>query len=337
MYPLKMVPYFRHGSATPWGGSQLSQLFGKRAPDERTGESLEVSALSGMESRVENGEWAGRALGEVVEAWGQELTGLSLEAGFPLLLKLLDAREMLSVQVHPGDEYAQEHEGKLGKTEAWVVLAANPGARLVYGVSCESGEALSQAVAGGGLEDCLRWIPVAPGDVLYIPHGMVHALGGGIVVYEIQQASDVTYRFWDWGRVDAQGQPRQLHTQQALAVTDAALKLDKQPGATLIVEGGSRTVYVADRNFELSRLNVSGRMPLPAGRMQMLTPLGDCALSWAGGTLELTCGDSVLVPAGLEGAALAGRLPVMCSTTPDREALRELLGYRAVQVAGLTE
>lgn len=119
MYPLLMAPYFRHGSETPWGGSMLRDVFLKDAPDDQTGESLEVSALEGRESLVLNGPQAGRTLGSMIRLWGKELTG-EIEGTFPLLIKLLDARELLSVQVHPDDAYAAANEGgKLGKTEAW--------------------------------------------------------------------------------------------------------------------------------------------------------------------------------------------------------------------------
>jgi mannose-6-phosphate isomerase len=295
---------------------------------------LEISALPGRESIVANGALAGLPVSAAIERWGSALTGLDGGA-FPLLLKLLDAREMLSVQVHPDDAYAQSHEGKLGKTEAWLVLSANPGAKLVYGVESDTRQALRECVEQGRLEGALRWIGVAPGDVLYIPHGMVHALGGGIVVYEIQQSSDVTYRFWDWGRVGADGRPRALHTESALAVSRPELKMDKLPGATMICEGGSQTAYIADENFELRRLNVAGRMPLAPGRMRMITAFGEGAIRWPDDELELRPGDSVMVPAELGGVSIVGRMPAMCAMLPDRDALRAELSYRAELVAGL--
>jgi len=336
LYPLKMIPYFRHGEETPWGGRALNDYFGKDINDDRTGESLEISALPGRESVVANGELAGVSLNKVIDMWGKDLTG-DVE-GFPLLLKLLDAREMLSVQVHPDDTYAGEHEGgKLGKTEAWLVIAAERGAKLVYGVKPDTSEELRALVEAGQLEDNLRWVSVQPGDVLYIPHGCVHALGGGLVIYEIQQSSDVTYRFWDWGRVGKDGKPRALHTEDALAVSRPSLKLDKLPGATLITTGGSRTAYISDANFELWRLNVAGDMPLESGRMLLLTSLGEAEVKWDGGSFTLNPGDSCLVPAALEGVTISGRTAVMCATTPDRAALRDALGYRAELVAGLTK
>ena len=132
-YPLLMSPFFRHGAETPWGGSMLRDAFMKDAPDDQTGESLEVSALPGRESVVRNGVHAGKTLARMAEIWGENLTGKT-NGAFPLLLKLLDAREALSVQVHPTDDYALKHEGKLGKTEAWVILGAEPGAKIAYGL-----------------------------------------------------------------------------------------------------------------------------------------------------------------------------------------------------------
>lgn len=339
LYPLRLKPFYRHGEETPWGGSALAELFHKDIPDTLTGESLEISALSDMQSTILNGEFAGRGLCEAVAAWGSALTGLEEGEPFPLLVKLLDARMALSVQVHPGDEYAAR-EGKLGKTEAWMVLSAPPGARLVYGLDC-GGTPLSEIVESGQLEEALNWIQVSPGDVLYIPSGLVHALGGegagDLVVYEIQQSSDLTYRFWDWGRVDAQGRPRELHTEQALSVADPNLRPGRATGATILMEGGSATYYIADRHFELSRLNVAGDMPLGTGRMLLLTALGACTLGWPDGEMSLGPGESALVPARLSGVRLSGRLSVLCAATPQREILREALGYRASSVAGLTE
>ena len=336
LYPLKMTPFFRHGADTPWGGDALKTLFDKAIPDALTGESLEISALPGRESTVANGALAGQTLGALVSEYGTALTGCTGE--FPLLLKLLDARDMLSVQVHPGDAYAALNEnGKRGKTEAWLVLSCERGAKLVYGVTAKTPETLRAQVEAGQLEEALHWITVQPGDVLYIPHGCVHALGGGIVVYEIQQSSDVTYRFWDWGRIGSDGRPRELHTEKALAVSRPELRLDKLAGATVLCAGGSRTYYICDDNFELCRLNVAGDMPLESGRMLLLTALGEAEIRWPEGAFTLSAGESCLIPACAENIRVCGNAAVMCSTTPDRDALKGALGYRAELVAGLTQ
>jgi len=332
---MKMKPYFRFGEATPWGGSNLKNVFMKDAPEDRCGESLEVSALDNMESVILNGEFEGKTLKEALEADYAGIVGDD-KAPFPLLLKILDARENLSVQVHPGDDYAQKVEGKYGKTEAWVILNAEPGAKLIFGMK-PTDEKLSDIVARGGLEDALNSQVVRPGDVFYIPHGMVHAIGGGLQIYEIQQSSDVTYRFWDWGRVGKDGKPRELHTQKALDVTRPELKAERTPGATVLCEGGSITHYVCDEIFSLARLNVAGRMPLPAGKMAFITPMGECEIEWNGGKMTLLPFETALVPAKCENVYVSGRLPVLMSGLPEQDKLRNELGYRAENVAGLTE
>ena len=180
LYPLLMAPVFRHGEETPWGGHMLRDTLMKDAPEDATGESLEISALPGLESMVSNGPHAGKSLCRMVELWGEELTGTT-GGRFPLLLKLLDTLLPLSVQVHPGDSDTVNGERVTGKTEAWIILNAEPGARIVYGVET-NGEPLKQIIDEGRLEECLRWRTVRPGDVYYVPSGMVHALGEGILV-----------------------------------------------------------------------------------------------------------------------------------------------------------
>lgn len=335
IYPLLMAPYFRHGEETPWGGSMLRDAFMKDAPDDRTGESLEISALSNRESMVRNGLHAGKTLSRMIALWGEELTG-PMDGEFPLLLKLLDAQQTLSVQVHPGDDYAMAHDGKLGKSEAWVVLNCDPGAKIAYGLDTH-GEDLRAIVESGRLEDALHWETVRPGDVYYIPNGTVHALGAGIQVYEIQQSSDATYRFWDWGRVGKDGRPRELHTEKALAVSLPDAHRPKIEGTTVLCKGGSLTYYISEKHFELCRLNLSGRMPLEGGRMRFLTALSPCTLRWGDDALELEAFDSVLVPAAMENAVLEGSAKVLMSSPSDRAKLRQELGYRAENVAGLTE
>ena len=331
----KMQPCFRHGAQTPWGGSNLKNLFGKAAPDDEVGESLEVSALEGLESVILNGEFAGKTLKEALDADYEGLTGTD-KRPFPLLLKLLDAKSSLSVQVHPDDEYAGRVDGKLGKTEAWMILSAEPGARIAYGLK-PSEKPLAQTVADGEIETALNFVYPKPGEVYYIPHGCIHALGGGVMVYEIQQSSDATYRFWDWGRLGKDGKPRELHTQKALDVTRPELALDKVPGATVLCGGGSITHYVCDENFALARLNVCGKMPLDFKYMAFVTPTAPCTMGWEGGEIELNPFETVFIPASCRGAYIRGRLTALLSTLPEQDKLRAELNYRAENVAGLTD
>ena len=335
LYPLLMAPTFRHGDDTPWGGHMLRDTLMKDAPEDATGESLEISALSGYESMVANGVHAGKTLTRMIELWGDALTGTS-DGDFPLLLKLLDTQTPLSVQVHPDDAYAREHEGKSGKSEAWIILNAEPGASIVYGVDTE-GRSLDAILAEGTLKDHLRTRTVHPGEVYYIPEGMVHALGEGILSYEIGQSTDVNYRLWDWDRIAADGRPRPLQIEQALKVCRPDLHMEKNEGTTVLCKGGSRTYYICDDHFELCRLNLSGKMPLESGRMLFLTPLTECLLRWKDGEMTLNPFDSVLVPAALEQVELQGDTKVLMSCLPDRQKLICELGYRAENVAGLVK
>ena len=313
VYPLIMEPSFRCGQSTPWGGHALKEKYGKRAPEEITGESLEISALPGHESRVANGRYRGKSLRDVFAIWGDWLTG-KREKDFPLMLKILDAQQCLSVQVHPDDAYAKSHEGKLGKSEAWYILDAAPDSRLVYGIDAH-GEKLEDIVREGRLEECLHWVNVKAGDVFYIPSGTIHALGPGIQCYEIQQSSDVTYRFWDWGRVGTDGKPRELHTRQAVSVS----RTDQQSGGEqteeAACEGGTVTRLVSDPHFRLDAVDLDGAWTLPNGRMQFLTTTVPCALRWGTRSHPLAAYQSVLVPARMENVRIEGRGRVLVSSS----------------------
>ncbi len=328
LYPLIMTPHFRHGEATPWGGYALRDIFMKDAPEDVTGESLEVSTLPEQESLVSNGSHAGKTLSRMIELWGEELTG---KGAFPLLLKLVDAGQNTSVQVHPDDAYAQAHDGVPGKSEVWVILNAEPGAQMLCGLDAD-GEALRTLVSEGRMEECLRWQAVRPGDVYYVPAGTVHALGAGIQMYELQTASDITYRLWDFNRGD-----RPLHVEQSLEVLKPGKAPRKNEGTTVLCKGGSRTYYVCDKDLELCRLNLSGTMPLESGRPLLLTPMGGCELRWGEESLFLDPFQTVVIPAGLEGVSIVGNTKVLMAAPSDQPRLREALGYRAENVAGLMD
>ena len=299
-FAYKMTPAFRHGAMTPWGGSKLKTLYGKDIPDEMTGESLEASTLPGLESRLPDG----RTL--------TELCGGPL----PLLLKFIDAKERLSVQVHPDDAFAAEHEnGKLGKEEAWLILHAEPGARLVYGLKPDTD---LTKISGREIEDCLRWVDVRDGDVLYIPSGTVHAIGAGIVLYEIQQSSDVTYRFWDWGKLGADGKPRQLHWDKACQCARPELTLQPEQGKEEAVPGGAVLKCLQTRFFALDKLRCDGSQPLRFPQRESFRYVtilsGTGALRHGDETLPARAGDTFFVPAGVEEIYLEGKCEAAVSS-----------------------
>lgn len=303
MLPLRMHPAFRGGKLTPWGGEKLRTVYGKPIAGAPTGESLEISCIPGLESTDD----AGVKLTDLIAKYGAAFAGQYADKTFPLLLKLIDASESLSVQVHPDDAYAGEHEnGKLGKTEAWLILDAPEGSQLVYGI--QPGTSLEELRAacekGAAVEPLLRRVDVKPGDVCFIPAGCVHAIGAGIMLYEIQQSSDVTYRFYDWDRVDKNGNRRELHLDKALDVTDLTFSLGPIPA------GDAPVSRVLDEEyFTLDLFHVDGEATLPAVKdFGMLTSLeGEITLCWDGGRMLLKKGESLYIPASAPAMALTGK------------------------------
>lgn len=222
LYPLKFTPILKDKI---WGGTKLKSLFDKAATSDCLGESWELSGYAGDESVVTNGFLAGNNLTELIETYMGDLVGDKVFAKyghtFPLLFKLIDANDFLSIQVHPNDEVAGKRHNSFGKTEMWYVVDAEPGAELIIGFTNDSSkEEYSAAVESGEVENILQKVPVKAGDVFFIPAGLVHAIGKGVVVAEIQQSSDITYRIYDYKRTDANGKERELHVAQALDVID---------------------------------------------------------------------------------------------------------------------
>ena len=255
VYPLIFLPVFKD---YPWGGRNLATRLGREIPDGIIAESWEIAAHPNGSSTVANGPLAGQTLPEVQAAWGEALVGrrnrYALEQGrFPLLIKLLDAHRWLSVQVHPPDAYALAHEGDFGKTEMWVVLHAEVGAELIYGFSqAVSREQFAQAIATGDTERFLHRVPVVAGDVIFVPTGAIHALGPGIIVAEIQQNSDTTYRIYDWGR------PRPIHVEQALAVLDFDLIAPGVLQPEAVENGAAATELIGQsRYFRTERIQLA--------------------------------------------------------------------------------
>ena len=206
-----------------WGGQRLKTDFGILSDLSPLAEAWVLSCHPDGSSVLKDGPYAGQTLPAYIEKAGPEVLGTNCRQfeNFPMLVKLIDAKQNLSVQVHPSDAYALSHEGQYGKTEMWVVLDAAPGSCLYYGFRQEiSAEELARRTADGTLTEVLRAVPVKRGDVCFIPAGTLHAIGAGLVIAEVQQNSNVTYRVFDYGRVGPDGLPRQLHIEKALAVTD---------------------------------------------------------------------------------------------------------------------
>ena len=293
LYPLKLQPSFH---VKVWGGNKLSALLHKQLPtDEPYGEAWELHD----NCVVANGTLAGKSLGELTKIYGKGLVGDGNDVadGFPLLAKFIDADQWLSVQVHPDDRQAQELEDEpRGKTEAWVIIDAEPNARLVIGFKPGITRAtVEQAIRRNLLESHLVYVQVRAGDVLYIPANTVHALGPGLLIYEIQQASDTTYRLYDWGRMGLDGKPRQLHIEKGLQVSNLkSLPQVKRPSDDLIIDGDYFQTW---------------RHHLRSDALQLESESGFQALTCIDGALrvgvegaeaiDLTIGETCLVPASL--------------------------------------
>jgi mannose-6-phosphate isomerase len=251
IYPYVIVP---KEAPAIWGGDALVKTYGKAAdPNAKIGESWECWD----ENAVANGPLAGKTIAQLRTELGETFLG-DLDAAqlFPILTKIIDARGSLSVQVHPDDAYAQrvEHQHN-GKTECWYIFSAVDGAELVYGWAHDtSREEYERRVADGTLGDILRHVPVKPGDVFWLPAGTLHAIGAGIVLFETQQASDLTYRIFDWNRTGADGKPRELHVQKAGDVLDYH---EETRGAAYTVtytyEGVERDALIASKRFTVER------------------------------------------------------------------------------------
>lgn len=214
LYPLKLAPAVKE---ILWGGSKLKTAYGKSASFDKLAESWELTVRPDGMNVIENGEYAGMTLGEYIDKASYGVIGKDYDGDrFPLLIKFIDACDRLSIQVHPSDEYSLKNEGEFGKTEVWYIVEADEGAELVFGLSRDyTKEAFDKAVAENAVENLLNRVKVKAGEVYFIPSGLVHAIGAGILICEIQQNSNVTYRVYDYGRLGKDGKPRETHVEKA--------------------------------------------------------------------------------------------------------------------------
>jgi mannose-6-phosphate isomerase len=316
-----------------WGGQRLAAWLDLPEPRPASlGETWQIYDSN----PVRNGPLAGRTLGELAGTLGPELVGTRTTARYgadlPLLAKFIDAADRLSIQVHPDDAYAhgrEAHTGFHGKTEAWYILDAAPGADVTYGLARPSDRAeFADAVAAGRLEELTQRVPVAAGDVIFVPAGTLHAINAGIVLFEIQQKSDLTYRVYDYGRRDAKtGQPRELHLEKALDVSDFGPAPHGKISPLALEGSGPRDLLVACPYFALERWSLSAELchATDPGSFEILTLIdGAGRLDWQGGSIELWRGDSALLPAALGAWCLdptRGPATILRAYVPDLAAL----------------
>ncbi len=328
-YPLTFDPILKQ---KVWGGRYLAQLGKSLPPDATIGESWELADLSASipdgRSVITNGPLAGRTLHEAIGQHQQRIMGagsLTSEGGFPLLIKFLDAREDLSVQVHPSEEYVRDHPQSQLKSEAWVVIAAEPGATIYRGVKPEvTAEQFAAHIDSGAVADDLIAVPAKIGDCHYLPSGTCHALGAGIVVAEIQTPSDTTFRVYDWGRTG-----RELHVAQALKCIHFGEPAEEAADPPLPIEAaGMRTIpLLKTQHFVVERIEALTQAILPVvtsglpvvwmilsgrARITAFPASADCS------EVDLPIGTTALMPAALENAVaqLAGETSLLRVTLP---------------------
>lgn len=290
-----------------WGGRRLIDEFNFDSEKDVAAEGWMLSCHKDGHSIVRNGEFAGMTLQHAIDFWGKNALGKKAERFdyFPILIKLIDAKDRLSVQVHPDDEYALFHEGEYGKTEMWYVVDCEEGAQLIYGFNQDisRGEFLER-INNNNLSPVCNYVPVKKGDVFFIEAGTMHAIGKGILIAEVQQNSNTTYRVSDYGRLGADGKPRQLHIKQAVEVTKTQkpTRAYGDIGDVTIYPFGTVRELASCEYFTTELINLNGNVGIYDNEsfISLLVLDGQASLSYTGGMMRLKKGDSVFLPAGLK-------------------------------------
>ena len=296
-----------------WGGERLAREYGKGTPGEKIAESWELTSRKDGVNTIVGGSCDGMLLSDWLEANKDAVCKGWDGERFPLLIKLIDAEADLSIQVHPDDEYAALHTTDLGKTEMWYIVDAAPEAKIIYGLKKKySADEVRTAIANGTLEELMNYVPVKKGETYFIPSGMVHAICKGILIAEIQQNSNITYRVYDYNRVGADGKLRELHVEDALAVigkiedpSAVCAQTDSEKG--IIAKCGYFTVYhFEDKAFSMTAGEDSF--------VHLLCLGGKAVITHKDGTMSISKGESVFVPAGFGNFAVSEGADIVVST-----------------------
>lgn len=304
-----------------WGGTRLREKYNKVSTADKLAESWELSCHPAGPSVIANGPAKGETLEQYLEKKGMALLGTKGKdcKNFPIMIKLIDAKDNLSVQVHPDDAYALKNEGELGKTEMWYIIDAEPGAELLYGVEKEiTRQELADSLKNGTITEICHHAPVKKGDVFFIPAGTIHAIGKGILLAEVQENSNTTYRLYDYGRVGNDGKPRQLHVQQGTEV--CSLKplplVDKRQQAALSSDC-TPELLVSCEYFNTYSIELSGANHLKADNesFHTFTVLeGNLVLTYQGEKLPMEAGQSVFLPANMGEYTIEGQAHLIFTT-----------------------
>ena len=292
LYPIKFHPILME---KVWGGSAMAKALNKQSTSPNLGESWEISDVKGHISKVSNGIYEGEDLSDLISKYPKELIGKADAKEFPILIKFLDANVPLSVQVHPNEELAQKMENSHGKTEMWYVVDATEEAELYLGWEKEySKDELVDAYKQGNIKDYLKTYRPKKGEFYFVPAGSIHALGRGLIIAEIQQTSDITYRIYDWGRTD-----RELHIDKAIAVTDYSFKNDFL--LSYSKEENTLNKVIKSEFFETYYLNVTNSFKMNTeGSYDVLMCVdGEGMIKYNNGETSIKLGETILIPAEL--------------------------------------
>ncbi|MGE5604365.1 MAG: type I phosphomannose isomerase catalytic subunit [Bacteroidota bacterium] len=316
LYPLKFKPVYKK---KVWGGDNIRTYFNRSIKDKKIGESWEISCREDGMSVVKNGKFQGKTLLELINELRDKLLGTEVYKkygnAFPLLHKVIDANENLSVQVHPDDAYAAA-EGKCGKDEMWYIIHATKNAKLIYGLIDISKNEFRKVLQEGRISRVLNEVAVKPGDFIFIPGGTVHAILGGLLIAEIQQNCNTTYRIYDWDRTDGSGKKRELHIERALD----AIRWDKprpRPAGYSKTErfgAGALRYGPSIKEFQVFELTTAGEFQKEAdtASFEILMNLhGSGGIRYSGGQVDLQPGDTVLIPASLGRYSLKGSMKML--------------------------
>lgn len=298
-----------------WGGTKLKTEFGKQTDMPTVAESWELSCHKDGQSVIVTGEHAGKTLSDYLDANKQSL-GLACDKfdNFPILIKLIDANDNLSVQVHPNNEYALRVEGEYGKTEMWYIVDCAKDASLLYGFTKQiSKDEFKKRIEDNTLLEVCNKVPVKKGDVFFIEAGTLHAIGAGIVIAEIQQNSNTTYRIYDYGRVGVDGKPRELHVDKAIEVTERDVAIPYPVGSEIDCDGYTKKLLSSCEYFTVNALSINGNARFNADATSfhsLLCLSGEVKV----GELTLTKGESLFVPANNGEYTLSGNAKIIMTT-----------------------
>jgi mannose-6-phosphate isomerase len=317
MYPLKFQNIYFDKI---WGGRDL-ELYRNNLPEGSIGESWDIACHPHGTGVVANGPLKGIRLDELIRQHGSELIGTKLNKDwFPLLIKLINAKEKLSVQVHPDDRYAKEVEGEMGKTEVWYVMEAFEGANLVVGTKECTREQFKEAIETGNFDRHMNRVDVKKGEVYFVESGLIHAIGEGVIIAEIQQNSDTTYRVYDYNR------GRELHVEKAMDVAKLHLRGGVSRGLTVKKEGYEKTYYCVGEHFslELYDVEISFSEKSDRERFYVFTCVeGSGRILYSNGAETITSGESILIPASMGEYTFEGKLKLLRSYVPDVDRVKE--------------